>query len=111
MGSGKKDRCNGAFYVDCKGVELLVIASDGSGWIESGKEPPIFEHVSVSIPKANRCPTWEEMAFVKKLFWAGDEAVVEYHVPAKQHVNNHEYCLHLWKPVGVDIPLPNPLAV
>src|SRR5690349_6482303 len=42
-----------------KGMFLLCKASGGEGW----------EHVSISIPSEDRCPTWEEMCFVKDLFW------------------------------------------
>ena len=38
-----------------------------------------WEHVSVSLP--DRCPTWEEMCFIKDLFWNSDECVVQYHPP------------------------------
>lgn len=40
-----------------KGAKLTVIASAGEGW----------EHVSVSTPV--RCPTWDEMEFVKRMFF------------------------------------------
>lgn len=63
--------------------------------------------MSVSLPV--RCPTWEEMDFVKGIFWGGDETVLQLHVPRSRHVSYHPYCLHLWKPVGVEIPLP-PIA-
>ena len=46
---------NGAFVFTCPGSgEILkVTCSDGAGW----------DHVSVSL--SDRCPTWEEMAFIK----------------------------------------------
>lgn len=53
---------------------LLVIASSG--------DPAVpWEHVSVSVSGARRCPTWEEMDAVKRLFWADDETVMQLHVP------------------------------
>jgi hypothetical protein len=92
---------NGAFLIKAPGshVELRVIASDGAGW----------EHVSVSLPA--RCPSWDEMSFIKSLFWGEEETVIQYHPPASQYVNNVKYCLHLWKPSGVDIPLPPSVLV
>jgi len=67
--------------------DLTIIASDGGGW----------EHVSVS--KKYECPTWDEMCFVKKLFWSDPEDfAVQFHPPESQYVNNHPYCLHLWRP-------------
>lgn len=75
---------------------LTVVASDGGGW----------EHVSVSTPY--RCPTWEEMCKVKELFWDDPEDwAVQYHPPLSRHVNNHRYCLHLWRPTDCgEMPFP-----
>lgn len=88
---------NGAFeLINGKGVALLCIAADKLGW----------EHVSVTVLGQKRTPTWEEMNFVKEMFWNPSETVIQLHPPRDQWVNQHDYCLHLWKPVGVEIPLP-----
>jgi hypothetical protein len=94
---------NGAFFAGgpC-GRDLKIIVSDGAD-----KEP--WEHVSVSLP--NRCPNWPEMCFVKDLFWREDECVIQYHPAASDYVNQHPYCLHLWRPPGIDLPVPPPLLV
>lgn len=91
----------GAFFVPggLGAAPLRVIASDGAGW----------EHVSVSLP--NRCPTWTEMAYVKSLFWDDEDCVVQYHPPRSEYVNQHPYCLHLWRPVEQVIPLPPSILV
>ena len=90
---------NGAFWVKTKKCVFTVIASDQMGW----------EHVSVSLP--SRCPTWEEMCYVKDLFWEKHETVVQYHPAESEYVNMHPYCLHLWKPIGVEIPTPPTILV
>lgn len=54
----------------------------------------------------NRCPNWFEMDYVKDLFWAEEETVMQLHVPKSEHINCHPHCLHLWRPLGVKIPLP-----
>jgi len=95
----------GAFRVPGpEGVDLLIIASPG----DSLEEVP-FEHVSVSTK--TRCPHWKEMCFVKDLFWDPEEMVMQLHPPQSQWVNNHPYCLHLWKPVKQEIPAPPGIAV
>lgn len=87
---------NGAFsIVGPGGATLKIIASNGEGW----------EHVSVSV--RHRTPNWREMCFVKDLFWDEDECVIQYHPPRKDYVNCHPNCLHLWKPIGVDLPQPD----
>lgn len=99
MASSEADGNNGYFIIPFESYEFRVIASDGMGW----------EHVSVSL--VNRAPNWREMCFIKSLFWDKDDCVVQYHPPESEYVNNHEHCLHLWKPIGKDIPLPPSILV
>lgn len=96
----------GAFLFPVNGVGLKVICSEGDPehWIACGLPLPAFDHVSVSTK--NRCPTWEEMHYVKMLFWDNEETVIQYHPPKSKYVNAHPYCLHLWKPVGFELPIP-----
>jgi len=95
----------GAFLIPgpCR-RELRVIASLG----DANEDIP-WEHVSVSLP--NRCPNWDEMDFIKNLFWDGEEAVMQLHPPRSAWINNHPYCLHLWRPMDGKIPLPPSIAV
>ena len=81
---------NGQFIVRSLKLKqpLMCQSGEGYGW----------EHVSVSVH--NRCPTWPEMAFIKDLFWEKDDLVVQMHPPESDYVNNHPYCLHLWRKVG-----------
>lgn len=62
-----------------------------------------WEHVSISM--ADRCPTWEEMCYIKDLFWEPEETVVQYHPPKSEYVNMAKYCLHLWHFKG-EMPSP-----
>lgn len=84
------------------GVELRVMASAGSPEMR-------WEHVSVSLP--GRCPNWPEMDHVRSLFWRDDETVMQLHVPRADHVNVVSTCLHLWRPLDVEIPRPPKVAV
>lgn len=77
--------------------------------IFSGGDECGWEHVSVSTPV--RTPTWEEMCFVKSLFWDDEDCVMQLHPPRSSYVNNHPYCLHLWRPVSVEIPTPHTVLV
>ncbi len=99
LGSDDTFGNNGLFIVPFKSFKLQVIASDGEGW----------EHASVSLP--NRCPNWEEMCFIKDLFWGEDKWVVQFHPPKSEYVNNHPYCLHLWKPIGRAVDTPPSILV
>lgn len=68
-----------------------------------------WEHVSVST--RGRCPNWEEMCFIKDLFWDEEEMVMQVHPPKSEWINNHKFCLHLWKPKYEKIPAPPGVAV
>lgn len=91
---------NGAFVIKLKhGQSVYVIASCELGW----------EHVSVS--RTDRCPTWDEMCQIKSIFWDADDCVLQYHPPESDYVNEHPFCLHLWRPIGVNVPQPDSIMV
>jgi hypothetical protein len=94
LGSTEEHGNNGAFMVPFESYTLQVIASDGEGW----------EHVSVSL--RNRTPHWREMCVIKGLFWDAEDVVIQYHPAKSEYVHNHDNCLHLWRPVGLEIPTP-----
>ena len=87
------------------GADLFILASDGRYYGEDN----VWEHVSVSTPR--RPPNWQEMCFVKDLFWAEDECVVQYHPPVASYINNDPYCLHLWRWRGGEFPMPPAILV
>lgn len=92
MGSDSSYGNNGAFVVSSLKLKrkLTCIASDGGGW----------EHVSVSLN--DRCPTWEEMCVIKDMFWSDDDFVIQVHPQKSDYVNNHKFCLHLWRKAGTN---------
>lgn len=85
---------NGAFRIPIAGRVWRVIASDGAGW----------EHVSIST--AGAPPTWAVMCEIKALFWSEEDCVIQYHPAKSEYVNCHPNCLHLWRPIGVALPIP-----
>jgi hypothetical protein len=86
------DGANGAFAVmGPTGGWLHIIASDGTDPVAQG-----WEHVSVSCA-SKRCPNWEEMCWVKDLFWDEEETVIQFHPPRSEYVNHHPTTLHLWR--------------
>ncbi len=101
MASTGFDGMNGFFITDHVGGSIKIMASDGSGWDLPGQP---WEHVSVSCE--TRCPTWIEMDWVKDQFWDEGETVIQFHVPKSDHINRHPYCLHLWKPTKLGLPMP-----
>jgi hypothetical protein len=87
--SPPKSGCQGAFKVALPCM-LMIIASDGIDDVAEG-----WEHVSVSTAK--RTPTWQEMQWVKGQFWEDSEIVVQFHPAKSNYINNHPYCLHMWR--------------
>lgn len=85
---------NGAFFIPYANETLKVIVSDGRAW----------DHVSISLP--NRCPTWRETHWVKRLFFKDTETAIQIHAPEKDYINVCENCLHIWRPQKYEIPLP-----
>jgi len=96
----------GAFRLIAPGGALVLALSSGSA---SEANDTGWEHVSASCEK--RCPTWEEMCWVKDLFWDEHEMCVQYHPPKSEYVNFHEHVLHIWKSVDMSIPMPPSLLV
>lgn len=90
------DSENGIFIVSVCGKSFYVVASTGGGW----------EHVSVSPVKGKNCPTWTQMCAIKDMFFEEEEVVIQYHPAKSQYVNICNNCLHLWRPVGIKLPVP-----
>lgn len=90
----------GAFMLPPKigNRRVFTIASNGMGW----------EHVSVSVRQGKHVltPNWEEMVYVKATFWGEEDCVIEYHPPKSDYVNLHPNVLHLWRPIGIEVPRP-----
>lgn len=61
-----------------------------------------WEHVSVSLK--NRCPTWDEMKFIKMKFWDDEDEVLQFFPKKSEYVNAHKYCLHMWRPRNLKLP-------
>lgn len=92
---------NGAFCLMIKGIITFCVASDGGDW----------EHVSVSLPGRDRTPTWEHMCLVKEVFWRPEDCVIQFHPAARDYVNYHPFCLHLWRPSKELFPTPPAIFV
>ena len=86
-----------AVVVSCNG-------DNGSGW----------EHVSVHIiqgKKRQETPTWNDMCFIKNLFWSDDEVVIQFHPRKSEYVNVHNHCLHMWRSLNEELLTPPNLLV
>jgi hypothetical protein len=85
---------------------LRCIASDGSEWVDLELPPPRMG----TRQRLDRS-AWEEMCLVKSLFWDAEDVVWQLHPPKSEYVNNHPYCLHLWRPIGIALQRPPAITV
>jgi len=91
----------------CRGLRVLMsvgIESDGRRWM----------HVSAS--RAGRCPSWEDMDTVKRIFIGDERIAYQVHPPRAEHYDAPKgvgpgprvgTVLHLWAPLEGVPPLPN----
>lgn len=93
---------SGAFKVMVKQRSFLVLAS-----IDNSGEDGMWEHISVTPKNQKRCPTWDEMCAIKKMFFEPEEECVEFHPKESEYVNHSEYCLHIWRPASGKINSPH----
>lgn len=117
-GFGIKGDPFGAFKCDSptrKLHELIIMASPGGTFEDGGKQRTVkWEHVSVHASAnftgtwVNTTPTWDEMDYVKGLFWDPADVVMQLHVNDGKKIDIHKFTLHLWRPTDKDIPLPDP---
>lgn len=47
----------------------------------------------------------------KEMFWSDDEDAFQYHPKKDDYINNNEYTLHVWRPLGCQIPVPPSITV
>jgi hypothetical protein len=60
----------------------------------------------VSLSRRSQLPSYEDMKLVKHAFIGDDRAAYQVFARAAEHVNVHEFCLHLWCPLDRD-PFPS----
>jgi hypothetical protein len=99
-GMEAKDGLRGVIFMPSR-WEGSIIVSNGAGW----------EHVSVAPRKKHIMPSWEDMCFVKNLFWNEDEAVIQIHPEKSEYVSNVPNCLHLWRCSYKEMVLPPKILV
>ncbi len=107
------DGNNGAFLVPSPepGWMLALICSDSSA-----EDNVPWEHVSVHAylsrdSRKMRTPNWKEMAYVKDICWDDEDVVMQLHSKKSEYVNQHQFMLHLWRPINYEIPTPPSITV
>jgi hypothetical protein len=95
----------GAFLIKYKHRHnLRCLVGSGKIALKDLGDKYAWDHVSVSLE--DRCPTWNEMAYIKNIFFSPEETVIQFHPHMSEYINCHPFTLHLWCPLLVKIPLP-----
>lgn len=68
-----------------------------------------WEHLSVSFQ--DETPSWDDMQRMKEMFWTDDEECFQLHPKKENYINNHEHCLHIWRPTDGNFPIPPSIFV
>lgn len=109
LASTEAEGNNGAFTIphpNHSRTWFLVIASDGAN-PEDKKKAVAWEHVSVHVTYEKRrkkkvelfkrIPTWNEMQFIKRLFFEDEEVAYQLHPKQSNYVNCQPFTLHIWR--------------
>lgn len=88
---------------------FIIIASDEEGWEHVSVHVQAIKRVGLKFVEESQTPLWDEMCYIKNLFWDKEDVVMQLHPAESNYVNTHPNTLHLWRPVndiiGI-IPLP-----
>ena len=80
---------NGLIVIQSEAVE-----KDGKPWIHT------------SFSRKSRIPDYRDIKWVKETFVGKEKIAIQILPIESEHVNIHNFCLHLWTPVEHD-PLPD----
>jgi hypothetical protein len=93
--------------LDAFGDGYRYLTRDGLRVIASTGEYDGREWMHVSMSRADRLPSYEDMKHVKEVIVGNDRWAAQLFPPIDQHVNIHQFCLHLWFPLTGSLPWPN----
>ena len=82
-------------------ILVAACALASGSLLAQGGPPPLPPPLQPPIAPAGNPVTTAKANLGKALFWDEDDCVIQYHPPRSEYVNNHQNCLHLWRPIGV----------
>lgn len=65
------------------------------------------EWMHVSLSRKDRLPSYADLQYVKEVVIGNDRWAAQLFPPRTDHVNLHQFCLHLWVPLDGALPWPN----
>jgi hypothetical protein len=88
---------DGYAYEERTGLRVIVSTADYDD----------REWMHVSVSRKDRIPSYEDLKYVKEIMVGNDRWAAQLFPPAADHVNIHQFCLHLWVPLTGSLPWPN----
>lgn len=86
---------NGHFLVPLDGSLWMVRLNDEHGW----------RHLAVTNAQRKTVTPWHVTREMKRLFFADEAWVVEFHPPVKNYIADR-WARHLWEPLNEVLPAP-----
>jgi len=78
------------------GVEMFEIVHQGLRVAMSVEHYNGQDWLHVSVSRRSKMPSYDDLKRVKHDFIGDDHAAYQAFPKASEHVNLHEFCLHLW---------------
>lgn len=101
---------------DINGFECVSEAMDGYMYQNQSSGLKVIQSIAyeqdlkrwihTSYSRRSRMPTYKDTQFIKKWFIGEDKKAIMVFPKKIEHVNIHEFCLHLWTCLEAD-PLPD----
>lgn len=97
-------KLDGIEYIGGIGFGLIRLPDAGFASVAFDEDKDGWEHVSVLPLNLEVFPSWNDMCFVKDMFWEDEEEVFQIHPKKSKYVNVMPNCLHLWRLKGFELP-------
>lgn len=92
-----KDKVFNYSFIGCHGG-LIKLPDCGTCTVMWGYNEAGYEHVSVSPKHKYKIPSWDDMAYMKDVFFNDEEEAYQIMPKHSEYVNLKDNCLHLWRP-------------
>lgn len=87
--------------LDIGGVETAAFESHNglTVLVSTEEHGPMRPYRHVSVARRGRIPSYDDVKWVKQAFIGDEHAAYQVFPRAAEHVNLHNFALHLWQPL------------
>ena len=91
-------------YPGTFGTEMKIGPKSIIGSVVWSPNEAGWEHVSFSPYDHSKTPSWDDMCYLKDVFFDEEEEVIQIHPKRSEYVNIMQNCLHLWRHPDMRLP-------